>query len=228
MSDYTVAVLAPVLARPHRVEPLIESLRAAAASTPCRLVFVATEGDNEEIAAILPHADQHGDVWLLTVPPEQDKWSIKINFGLKFTTEPFIFTGADDLDFRPGCFERMLACHLETGACVVGTNDKANNRTQSGNHSTHSLVRRDYSECGTIDDTYSGKIICEQYHHNFCDDELIATARRRRTFFSAQDAIVAHSHPVWGTAPMDSTYEKGQARFNEDRALFQSRSRLWA
>jgi hypothetical protein len=227
MSAYIVAVLTPVLARPHRVEPLIASLRAAATITPCRLVFIATEGDDEEIAAILPHTGQHGDVWLLTVSPEQEGWGRKINFGMRFTTEPFVFTGADDLDFHPGCFERMLAAHLETRACVIGTNDEANPRVQSGHHSTHMLVCREYGECGTVDAPDSGNIMCEAYDHSFVDDEFVATARARGTYAHAKDAVVAHSHPNWGTAPTDGTYQKGQRRFAEDQRLFQSRRYLW-
>jgi hypothetical protein len=34
---------------------------------------------------------------------------------------------------------------------------------------------------------------------------------------------VEHLHPVWGLAEHDATYELGQSRIEEDKALFEAR-----
>lgn len=228
MSEFVVAILTPVLARPHRVAPLIESVRAAARVTPVRVVFIATEGDDAEIAAV---EDQVGAfdnfVTLYTVPPEREGWNRKINHACSATSEPFVFCAADDVSFVPGCFERMLATHLETGACVVGSNDDANPSVRAGNHATHFLVCREYLECGTVDEPESMHLLHEGYAHSHTDTECIQTAMARKTFAMALDAHVPATHPLWGTAPMDSTYQKGLASFDADRRLYASREHLW-
>lgn len=222
-----MAVLCPVLARPHRVAPLIESVRAAAKVTPCRVVFIATEGDDAEIAAIREAQQNSPDVVLHTTRVDSNSYAKKINYGFAQTTEPFVFMAADDLAFRPGCFERMLAVHLETGACMVGCDDGGHGGTRTGEHSTHSLVARAYGECGTIDEEDSGKLLHDGFAHWFCDTEAVATAKARGTYAHAPDALVEHLHPNWQKAAQDSTYSRGQSFIAQDRALFESRSKLW-
>lgn len=225
MTPYVVAVLCPVLNRSHRVAPLIESVRAAAKVTPCRVVFIATEGDDDEIAAIVAAGD--ADISLFRVDPADDSYAKKINLGFRLTEEPFVFTAADDLTFHPGCFERLLATHLETGACVVGSNDLGHGATKSGDLSTHTLVCREYRECGTIDDPDSGHIFHEGYGHWQVDAELVGTAKARGTYAHAVDARVEHLHPAWGKAVDDDTYRRGQATKEADARLFAARSHLW-
>jgi hypothetical protein len=229
VTDFTIACLVPVLARSHRVSPLIESVRAAAKVTPVRVVFLATEGDDAEQDAVRAYSGQSTvtDVALLVVPEEREGWNKKINDGFEATQEPFVFCAADDVSFVPGCFERMLATHLETGACVVGSNDDANPSVRAGQHATHFLVCREYLECGTVDAPDSGLLLHEQYAHAFVDNECVQTAMARKTFAAALDAHVPATHPLWGTAPMDSTYAKGQASFDADRRLYHSREHLW-
>jgi len=224
----TVAILIPVLARPHRVAPLVESIRAASTVTPCRAVFLATEGDDAEIAAIRAVQEQDDTVALHTTRKDSNSWAKKINYGFTMTDEPFVFMGADDIHFHPGCIERMLACHLETGACVVGTNDGGHLGTMTGEHSTHTLVCREYGECGTIDEPDSGMVLHPAYAHWFPDQELFATAKYRGTYAHATDAIVEHFHPNWQKARMDNTYRLGQSFIAQDRALYESRKHLWS
>jgi hypothetical protein len=167
----SVAVLTPVLARPHRVAPLVESILAAARFVPCRPVFLCTPGDAAEIAAVQAAEAEHPEVELIVVgwPSGPGDYALKINLGAQAVADEWLFTGADDLDYRPGWAERTLACHLETRACVVGTNDGGNRLTADGRHSTHTLVHRDYLECGTVDEPESGKLLHEHYGHMFCN-----------------------------------------------------------
>lgn len=219
----TIMVLIPVLGRPERVAPLVDSLSESATLTDVKPLFLVSPDDHEEQEAIRASRSPFYVVpWDASIGGD---YSRKINLGFHVTSSPFVFLAADDLIFHPGWAERALACHLETRACVVGTVDGGNRSTATGEASTHTLICRSYGECGTADE--DGKILHEGYDHNFCDTELVATARARRTFASASDCLVEHLHPIWGKAEFDDTYRKGLARFNEDREHFEGRRHLW-
>lgn len=214
------AVLVPVLDRPHRVRPIVDSLRETARRADP--VFVCSPGDMEEIDAVL---DAGAEPLIADWEPGRGDYARKINLAWRHTDHDWVLLGADDLVFHQGWLEAALAVHARTGACVVGTNDLGNRRVVSGRHSTHSLVHRDYGECGTADDP--GLLLHEGYWHNFVDDEFVQTALHRRTYAHAAAALVEHLHPHWRKADMDATYEKGQLHFDADRALFNTRARLW-
>jgi len=213
-------VLCPVLRRPHRAQPLAESL--AAATPDARLVFIATEGDDAEIDAvratgcdllILPGPHQHGD------------WSKKINYGYRNTTEPLMLLCGDDVVFHDGWLE--AAASLMVGPIgVVGTNDLANERVMRGIHSTHPMVARRYAdEQGTVEGP--GRVVSECYQHNYVDDELVGTAKKRKAWAFARDSIVEHRHVFHGSAPDDEVYKLGRQGMRADRAVYRSREHLW-
>lgn len=215
----SVTILIPVLGRPHRIVPTIESV-AAATPEPHRLLFVASADDPAELAALKNAA---ADV--LVVPANRRSWAKKINDGYQATVEDWIFTGADDLAFRPGWFSRALAW-ADDHVAVIGTNDIANPRVMTGTHSTHSLFRRSYvKEHGTID---GPGIMHEGYAHQFADDEAVATAMARGVYVHAFDSIVEHLHPMVNKAPDDDTYRLGREHTRESKRLFLNRKRLWA
>lgn len=218
----SIAILIPVLNRPHRVGPLVESVESAARFVPCRPVFVASPGDRAEMKAI---EQWDAESLIVSWRPGPGDYARKINhaFNLLRDEHEFLFLGADDLRFHPGWAERALAAWWDTGACVIGTNDIGNPRTAQG-HSTHSLVHRDYWDCGTAD---GEGILHPGYRHLFVDDELVATARARHTYFHAADSIVEHVHPDWRKADDDETYRKGQEGFGADQRLFRERRRFW-
>lgn len=213
----TVAILVPVLNRPQRVAPLLESITAATPQ-PHRVVFVVDPDDTAQRAAVAEH-----DVDELVEP---GSYARKINAATAAANEPKLFLGADDLTFHPGWLEAAAAL-LDDQVGVVGTNDLGNARVVAGEHATHSLVAHWYAQMGTIDEPGSGKLLHDGYLHNFCDDELVATARHRGAWAFAPDAIVEHHHPCWGKAETDGTYERGQAHFHRDRRRFRGRRHLW-
>ncbi len=220
-----VAVLIPVLNRPDRVAPLVESLRESVAgsmSLEVTAAFICSPDDRKEQQAV----EKAGLTPLIYKEPAgPGDYAKKINWAAAIhkNTE-WLFLGADDLTFERGWLEAGLIEHFRSNACVVGTNDAANARTADGRSSTHTLVHRAYLECGTID----GKgLLHEGYDHNFCDDEFVGTAKHRDTYSHATAAIVRHAHPTFRTAKMDSTYEKALAHFDDDRRLFGQRAPLW-
>lgn len=212
-----VAILVPMLHRPHRVAPLLDSITETAPDA--RVVFICSPADSEVLDAVAPH--EH-----ITVPgPRPGDYARKINAGVAHTTEPLVFMAADDLRFHPGWFEAATA-KLAPGIGVVGTNDLGSKRVMAGTHSTHSLVTRDYiDEFGTIDEP--GKALHEGYPHEFVDDELVQTAIHRDAWAFADDSIVEHLHPAWGKAPMDAMYAQQSARMKAGRRVYRRRQRLW-
>lgn len=210
----SVAILVPVLARPHRVEPLLASI-AAATPEPYRVLFVCDPDDRGERAAVDAAGGEQ-----ITV---DGGYALKINRAVRGTDDPLVFLAADDLDFQPGWFEAAQA-QIAAGAAVVGVNDLIPRRPGREGHATHFLMTREYAELPTLDGERGP--LCERYHHSFCDDELIATATHRGAYAYADGSHVRHLHPMAGGAD-DETYRKGRARFRLDRKLFGRRSALW-
>lgn len=223
-----VAVLVPVLSRPHRVRPLLESLTAATPE-PFEVLFLATAGDTAEIAEVQAAAADFPQLSLHLLPPHTvGDYAKKINHGAAHSSAPFVLTAADDLHFHPGWLAAAIAEFDDPAVGVVGTQDLApTERARTGEHATHCLVRRTYFEqLGTIDE--SGKVLHEGYPHEFVDDELVATAKARGAWSFAFGSIVEHLHPSWGKAPTDRLYRAQARRMVAGRSVFDRRRHLWA
>jgi glycosyltransferase involved in cell wall biosynthesis len=217
-----VVVIVPVLRRPHRVGPLLDSITAATDDGAWRMLFVASPEDEAEQQAVKAEG---GDLLVIDQPNAPGDWARKINAGYRATTEPLMLLGGDDMDFHPGWLEAAKAAMCQTTG-VVGTNDLHNGRVIAGDHSTHPIVARWYVDrYGTADE--AGKVVHEGYAHNWPDTELVETAKRRGAWAFARDSVVEHFHPLWGNAEMDEVYVLGRSRFDDDRRLFQQRRTLW-
>lgn len=217
IDDCLVAVIVPVLSRPHRVAPLLESFRAATDPADAKLYFVAQRSDGAELEAIRAAGEEP-----ILVDDDDRSWARKINRGYERTREPWLLLGADDLAFRSGWID-VVRTMLGSHAGVIGTNDLGNSATISGRHSTHPLVRRVYAtHCGTVDER--AKVVHEGYRHNFPDSELVATAMKRGLYLHRSDCIIEHLHPLWGKGQNDAVYALGQRDFARDQALFRERA----
>lgn len=215
MTTAGLVILVPVLRRPQSVAPLLESIHTSTASA--RVLFIGDPGDTAEHDAIA----RAGAEMIAT----GGNYAQKINTGVRHTTEPYLFAGADDLRFHPGWLEAALEVMERTGAGLVGTQDLCNARVIAGEHATHFLLARWYAQLPTIDGQ-PGPCF-EGYEHEFVDDELIGTARERGAYAFAPGAIVEHLHPDVGKAPTDALYAAQGARMRRSRPLFQSRTPLW-
>lgn len=220
-----ISILVPVLNRPHRVAPLVASLAASQDEVALDLLFLATDGDEAELSALKAAG---GATVAVSWPAGTGDYARKINHGARLAREAnydWVFLGADDLDFHVGWAEAALREHEKTGACVIGTNDLGNLRVKTGRHSTHTLVKTEYLDCGTVD--ADDVLLTESYTHEYVDDEFVRTAMFRRVWAFAPRARVEHLHPDWGKADWDDTYEKARAGRYHDQALFESRRYLW-
>lgn len=207
----SLVILVPVLNRPHRVKPLLDSIRETVPDA--ETLFICSHGDEAEKQAIRAE----GGVFIV----ESGGYAQKINAGWSFTRESLLFLGADDLRFVEGWYEEAKA-HLTDGVQVVGVNDLLRRRRE---HATHFLVTREYAARGTIDEP--GKLLHEGYNHWWIDDEFIATAKSRGAYAYAPHSIVEHLHPMGGNAPDDPTYRLGRSQVRQDRKHFARRQPLW-
>ncbi len=218
----SIAIIVPVLGRPHRVAPLLESLRASdEPGIDTHPVFVCSAGDNAQIEAVRRAALEP----LVLSPPGKCEYARKINLAVTSTDEEWLFLGADDLNFHPGWARAALDLHAQTGKLVIGTNDIGNPTVIRGDHATHSLVHRDYVKLGTIDDPT--RLLHEGYDHNAVDVEFVGTAKARDQFAFCASSVVEHLHRLWGKAPMDRVYAKGMRNAVQDRRLYARRRVLW-
>lgn len=209
-----LAILVPVLGRPHRVQPLLDSI---ARTTPDALVvFLADPLDYEELRAIRV---AHTPLNVLTLSLGGN-YAHKINDGVSATTEPLIFTAADDLEFHAGWLDAAKA--KLRAAQVVGVNDLI---PRTRDHATHFLLTREYANQPTIDGQRGPMF--EGYKHWCCDDELIGTATHRGVYDYARLSVVEHFHPYNDKAAWDSTYELGHVNRRHDKRLLRQRKRLW-
>ncbi len=207
----SLAVLVPVLGRPNRVEPTLRGF--ASTVSGCRVLFIADSGDVDELNALRAAGADF-------ITPGGN-YASKIRAGVDATDEDLVFSAADDLKPLAGWLEAAEAEMVDVVE-VVGVNDLISRRRE---HATHFLITRAYAERPCVDGSrgpfYQG------YSHWNCDDELIATAKRRGVYAYAEDSHVKHLHPMAKRAVDDDTYRKGRARMHQDRKLFKRRQRLW-
>ena len=209
MSD--LAVIVPVLDRPHRVAPFLSAMNITVNAT---VLFVADPDDESELDALETAGAEY-------ITPGGG-YAAKIRAGIDATDEALVFTAADDLLPHGGWFETAKD-HLRDQVQVVGVNDLRPRPNQED--ATHFLMAREYTERGCIDNTVGP--FFEGYIHNFCDRELVATAKHRGAYAYARAAHVEHLHHLDGKAPLDSTYSKGKESFYTDQRQFRKRSRMW-
>ena len=213
-----VTVLVPVLNRPQNIAALVESIDA---TTPdAEILFLTSPGYPDELKEI----KRTQCPWIEVAPHTTGDYARKINVGVSSTSSDLIFLAADDVRFHRGWLDAAIR-RLAPGVGVVGTNDLGNSRVIRGHHSTHSLVTREYTRRGTVDD--STRLLHEGYVHEFVDDELVETAKFRNAYAHAADSIVEHLHPAWGKAEPDDIYDAQHDRMKQSRSLYQRRRRLW-
>lgn len=233
-----IDILIPVLNRPQRVMPLVESIMDAT-EEGFRILFITSSEDIDEQEAVEEATEMYSNIgWGCTGRPAgPGDYANKINIGVAVgelsipLVSPWIFTGADDLNFHPGwdtrAYEYMETFEPNKIPGVIGTNDLGNGMVMAGRHATHSLVSRDYIRRQGGSWSGPGQVYYEGYDHQFCDTELVAAAQQRGEWGFARESVVEHMHPFWGKGEQDATYTKGLAMSREDSKLFHERKRMY-
>ena len=221
--DLSTAILIPTFGRPHRIKQLYNNV--VNTSDDCTLYFIVEESDTDTIAEIRKLGAR------MIVNQGLPTYASCINSAYEQTKEMFLFTGADDLHFTPNwlsAVQRIMSENSQIG--VVGTFDPIH---PLPDHSTHSLIRREYIKYhgGGIDNSK----VLYPYWHGFTDHELLGVAKARKRYRFCTDSHVKHYHPGWdrlgrirSTARnFDETYAKNNVRHIEDIETFVKRSQQW-
>lgn len=231
-SRYTprdLAVLIPVLGRPHHLAPLLASLDATVPGA--RVLLLTTPGDEA-----VPACEASGRE-VVPVRWQPGDFAKKCQVGYRYTTESLLFVGATDLEFTPGWFEAAVA-ELRPGIGLVGTNDMCNPRVMAGQHATHFLMTRDYIDrYGILQPgpdgpvNQPGVILFDGYAHEFCDTEAVGTAKHRGAWAHSAAAVVKHRHGLCDQGfpedEGDPLYAAQAERMRASWPLFRSRQYLW-
>lgn len=214
-----VAVVVPVMRRPHNAEPFMAALRA---STGLARAYAVADADDPETISAWKAA---GAQVIVRLPRagRAGTFAEKVNVGYAETSEPWLFPCGDDVRFAAGWLDHAQA--IAAGdRHVVGTNDMVNPRVTAGEHATHLLIRRAYIDGHGASWDGPGVVCHEGYRHWYVDDEIVAVARQRGVWAMALGSRVEHLHPLFSDTPDDEVYELGQSFAGQDRALFEARS----
>lgn len=228
-----VAVVVPVMNRPHNVTTVVESFLLY--SPPESSLYFVTDADDEaEREAIateigmLPPADADRVVMLTT--DRGHTYAQKANYAYQHTDEDWLFICGDDVRFTSGWIDE--ARKLSDRWDVIGTNDSEPGRVRNldvaaGRHADHFFVRRSY-----VEDTGSclegeGVMMPECYNHWFVDIEVVGLAKARNRFAPCLDSRVVHLHPGYDgdedRRRDDPTYMRAVEWAEHDRVTYAKR-----
>jgi len=224
-----VKIVVPVLSRPHNALTFMHSLRESGETADVVVMADMHDFDTVNAWRAQPGVTVHQQTYRRQ-PGGSFAQKVNRAYQLDYealTNPDWYFIVGDDVRFTPGWLSAAMAKAAETGARVVGTNDKANSAVMSGVHATHFFIRTDYiREQGA---SWDGPgIIChEGYHHWYVDNEIIDKAKWGNEWTPCLDSVVEHRHPIFGTAPTDATYELGRSRNSADATLYRTRSAIY-
>lgn len=139
--------------------------------------------------------------------------------------EEIFFWANDDFRFLDGWDIAPMEMMKDENISVLGVHD-GNPHTK---FSTISFIRRKYIEeqSGVID---MPNRVLYPYKHNYVDDELTETAKKRGVWAYCAEPCIHHQHHSFkwlGDFAHDETYKKNDLTFSEDTNTFYSRRHLW-
>lgn len=211
-------IIIPVLRRPHRAAPFMDSLRASCDRRDATPIAVADADDTETVRAW-----SAAGVPVLILPEPPGTFARKANYGYRMRSAAWTLFVGDDVEFHAGWLDAAMEVAEATSAQVIGTNDLGSQRVRAGEHATHLLISRDYVDTVGASWDGPGVVFSEAYLHQYCDNEAVDAARARGTWAFAADSVVEHLHPAFGKGESDPVYEIGNAAGPADLAVYQER-----
>lgn len=221
-----IDVLIPSYGRPERAKAVAENVLDNS-SHVLWVTFIIEPDQHEQYLRALWDVSSARVRVIPNVGPKN--YAGAINTAAFGNDAPYIFCGADDLNFQAGWdTECLWTMDALWNIKVVGTNDLLNTYVLQGWHATHYLIDMSYIRSpGGVVDGIPGQVLHEGYDHNYTDTEFIGTAKARAVFAPCLDSIVEHKHFTVGKAPKDATYDKGYLKIDQDSGLYNARRHLW-
>jgi hypothetical protein len=205
-----VAVVVPVVGRPHNAEPFMASLRA-------------TEPERAMAYALCEHDDPASQqAWraagaIVIADDEARSYAEKANVALGRTEEPWLLLVGDDVKFHPGWLDNALA---KRPAKVIGTNDL---QIAHAGRAPHALIARDYiMEVGSGWD--GPGVVSFPYAHWYVDDEIATAAQQREVWAYAPESVIEHLHHSNRKSQDDDVYVRGRTIGAAQRPIFLERA----
>lgn len=207
-----VSVIIPTAGR-ATLDAALESLYATTyLQYPVQAIVVTNGGYNW---LSWEHDDNETPFWSTTIVPANYFTPGAIaawNNGLDVADGEYVVMAADDLVFQEGWLTEALEA-LPAKGCV-GFNDMHNGER----HQTHFLMHRSF-----IVNYLGGCLVAPVYHHYYCDNELVARAKRANLYAYAEKSLVRHDHWANQRRPFDQWDESVKQYFLADEKLFLER-----
>lgn len=210
-----LAVLIPTVHRAEKLQPLLDNI-AQATAVPHRTYFIAETDDPATKEALWSLTGEH-----MAVFGRFGSCARAMNAGVQASTEPYLFTGNDDLMFHPGWAEAALR-ELHPPTMAVGTNDG------HGRMTCFAMVSRPVLQqhSGVFDQP--GTLYHPGYASQYVDTEFADYAKHRGLWGEARESITEHLHHDFGKAdPGHPNYVKAKATLDGDRATYERRRAAW-
>jgi hypothetical protein len=189
-----IDILIPTYKRPEKIRLLIENIKKT--STKATPLFIIRPDDKETEKILINKKAKYLKTFL--------EYMGCINLGVKKTSKPFIFCGADDIEFTKDWDLKLLEVMKDEKIMVTGGIDDWT-VSQSGVHTSHPLVRRTYLGQSYWNAT-TNDLYCPEYNHYQGDIELEQLAHYKNVIKVCKDCIIHHNHYVNGKATEDTTY----------------------
>lgn len=216
----TCAVIVPVMRRPHRVAPFLDSLAASGADATA--YFIVDEDDDVEITAIRTVG---GNMIINTGDPaavNPKGFPVKCNVGYENTTEPWLLFVGDDVHFHAGWLDEALRVAGDEYH-LIATADLLNHSVMQGRLATHPLMRRSWIDEHGSSWEGPGQVCHVGYDHIGVDLEWSAVAIDQGVFRFAERSVVEHLHWLNHRSDKDWVYQRGQQRTLEDNQVWRER-----
>jgi len=207
-----IACLIPTFQRTHKLQGLVKNFFKY--SKVSNLYFIAETTDFDTIE------------WLkskkLNYFVVSGEYVEAINYGYKHTKEPFIFCGADDIEFTKDWDVKLLKNFEDQNIHVTGGVDDWV-ISQSEAHISYPLIRRSYVEKQGSCMGQKGIIYNTCYQHYHCDIELEQVAWSRGCIKVDTSVTIKHNHFINKKAENDATYQRSYKKLRDDTSAFEKR-----
>lgn len=209
-----IAVLIPTYGRSKKLNSVVKNFYKY--SKISNLYFIIDPEDTESVEW-LKTSNQKGFI-------VSGEYVEAINFGYKNTTEPYIFCGADDIEFTKDWDIKLVKNFEDEDINITGGIDDWI-CSRAGIHISHPLVRREYIKkiggCLGQKDAiyYSG------YKHYHCDIELEQVAWSRGCIKVDEKVTIKHNHFVNNKVENDATYQRSYQMLRADTELYNLRKK---